>query len=268
MQQISTIPPHPTRLRLIPHGQQESSPLDHSTIPMALAPSFRGHQWTYNPVRGSCLLLLLVMSNLLLCQGNTCPTCSPDTPLRSLTDLFIDAAWLSHYFHNLSAIMFKEFDEKYAQGKQYHIKATNSCHTNPLHAPEEREEAQQLNNEDLSKLVLFLLYTWNEPLHHLTKELQSLKEVSQTILTRVTENEEMSEMLQAFIESHFRQIIVPVLKKILETRITWSGLSSLMSSDEDRRHSEFYNLFHCLRRDSREVDIYINILACRMRKRC
>ncbi|KAB0337349.1 hypothetical protein FD754_025237, partial [Muntiacus muntjak] len=123
-------------------------------------------------------------------------------------------------------------------------------------------------NEDLSKLTLFLLYTWNEPLHHLTKELQSLKEVSQTILTRVTENEEMSEMLQAFIESHFRQIIVPVLKKILETRITWSGLSSLTSSDEDRRHSEFYNLFHCLRRDSREVDIYINILACRMRKRC
>ena len=58
---------------------------------------------------GTCLLLLLVMSNLLLCQGNLCPSCSPDTPLISLTDLFIDAAWLSHYFHNLSAIMFKEF---------------------------------------------------------------------------------------------------------------------------------------------------------------
>ena len=43
-------PPHP--FRLTPHSQQESSPWDHSAIPMAPAPSFRGHQWTYNPVRG------------------------------------------------------------------------------------------------------------------------------------------------------------------------------------------------------------------------
>ncbi|KAB0339127.1 hypothetical protein FD754_024113 [Muntiacus muntjak] len=128
--------------------------------------------------------------------------------------------------------------------------------------------SSELGNEDLSKLILFILYIWNKPLHHLTKELQSLKEVSQTILIRVTENEKMSDKLQAFIESQFKQIIVPVLQKISDTRITWSGLSSLTSSDEDRRHSEFYNLFHCLRRDSRKVDIYIKILACRMRKRC
>ncbi|CAI9168825.1 unnamed protein product [Rangifer tarandus platyrhynchus] len=235
---------------------------------MASAPSFRGHQWTYNPVQGTCLLLLLVMSNLLLCQGNICPSCSPVTPLRSLTDLLIDAAWLTHDFYNFSTIMFKEFDEKYAQGKLYHINDTNSCHTNPLHAPEERETAQQLNNEDLSKFTLFLLYTWNKPLYHLTKELQSLKEVSQTILTRATENEKMSDKLQAFIESQFKQVIVPVLQKMFDTRITWSGLSSLTSSDEDRRHSEFYNLFKCLRRDSRKIDIYIKILACRMRKTC
>ena len=43
-------PPHP--FRLTPHSQQESSPWDHSAIPMAPAPSFCGHQWTYNPVRG------------------------------------------------------------------------------------------------------------------------------------------------------------------------------------------------------------------------
>ena len=44
--------PPPHSIRLTPHGQQESSPWDHSTIPMAPAPSFHGHQWTYNPVRG------------------------------------------------------------------------------------------------------------------------------------------------------------------------------------------------------------------------
>ena len=39
-------------ISLTPHSQQESSPWDHSTIPMAPAPSFHAHQWTYNPVRG------------------------------------------------------------------------------------------------------------------------------------------------------------------------------------------------------------------------
>ena len=49
--QCSACPPsHP--IRLTPHGQQASSPWDHSTVPMAPAPSFRGHQWTYNPIRG------------------------------------------------------------------------------------------------------------------------------------------------------------------------------------------------------------------------
>ncbi|XP_043306095.1 chorionic somatomammotropin hormone 2-like [Cervus elaphus] len=234
---------------------------------MASAPSFRGHQWTYNPVQGSCLLLLLVMSNLVLCQGNLCPSCSPDTPLSSLTDLLIDATWLTHNFHNLSTMMFKEFDEKYAQGKQYHINVTNSCHTDPLHAPEEREEAQQMNNEDLSTLILSLLYSWNKPLDHLVNELQRWKEVSQAILSSAIENKKMSDKLQAFIAGQFRQIIVPAYQKILKTRIVWS-FSSLTSRNEERRLSEFYKLFKCLSRDSRKVDLYTKILACRIHKTC
>ena len=36
-------------------------------------------------------------------------------------------------------------DEKYSQSKPEYINATNDCHTNPLHAPEEIEKAQQMN---------------------------------------------------------------------------------------------------------------------------
>ncbi|XP_069420781.1 placental prolactin-related protein 1-like [Ovis canadensis] len=235
---------------------------------MAPAPSFRGHQWTYKPVRGSCLLLLLVMSNLLLCQGNPCPSCSPDefdTFLQNVTDLFIDASWLSHDFHNRSTIMFKEFDEKYAQGNLYHINATDSCHTNSFHSPEERDKAHQLNNEDLSKWTLMLLYSWNSPLCHLVTELKSMKELSEAFLSSAIEIENMSEKLQAFIGSQFRKSFIVIYSTVKESE---SGLPSLKSSDEDRRHSELYNLFHCLHRDSRKVDMYIKILACRALKTC
>ncbi|DAA16165.1 TPA: placental prolactin-related protein 2 precursor, partial [Bos taurus] len=167
----------------------------------------------------------LLVLGCLLCQGISCPSCGPDMFVslqKSLIDVFINAASLSHDFHNLSTIMFNEFDEKYAQGKLYYINATKSCHTNSFHTPEERDKAQQMNNEDLSKWTLVLLYSWNNPLYYLLLELRNMKNLSEAVISSAMEIENMSEKLQAFIESQFRKIIVPVLKMIHEVSNTWS----------------------------------------------
>ncbi|CAI9168824.1 unnamed protein product [Rangifer tarandus platyrhynchus] len=268
--QCSRFPPsHP--IWLFPHSQQESSPWDHSAIAMSPAPSFRGHQWTYNPVRGSCLLLLLVMSNLLLCQGYSCPDLCPEGDelcRAALRDLFTRATILSNDMYNHSAEMFNEFDLRYAQGKPYHINASNNCHTNPLHLPEAKEHAQLMNNKGLITWILMLLYSWGKPLYELVTELRSTKEVSQTILSSARENVRKVKELQALIERPFSQIIFAVRLKMFEAHTYWSGLPSLMSTDEDRRHSAFYNLVQCLLRDSHKVDIYTKILVCRIRKTC
>nr|XP_020726554.1 chorionic somatomammotropin hormone 2-like [Odocoileus virginianus texanus] len=238
---------------------------------MAPALSFRGHQWTYNPVRGSCLLLLLVMPNLLLCQGNICPSCGPDVfgvPLKFLRKTFSRVSRLSHGMHNLSTIMFNEFEEQYSQSKPEYINATSDCHTNPLHAPEEREKAQQMNNEDLTKWILMLQYLWTVPLIEISNEQRIEKNLSDTIISSAIENIKKCIKLQAILERRFNQIILPVRRILSEEHMYWSGYESLVSSDEDVRRSVLYNLLKCLRRDSRKVDMYSKILACRISDKC
>ncbi|CAI9168831.1 unnamed protein product [Rangifer tarandus platyrhynchus] len=238
---------------------------------MAPALSFHGHQWTYNPVRGPCLVLLLVLSNLLLCQGNVCPSCGPDIfgiPLKFLRQTFSRVSSLSHDMGNLTTIMLNQFEEKYPQSKLEYINTINDCHTSCLHAPEEREMAEEMNNEDLTKWILMLQYLWTTPLFDLGTDHRIKKDLSDTIISSALKNIKKSHRLQRILERRFSQIIVPVRRILSEVRMYWSGYGSLVSRDEDVRHSALYNLFKCLRRDSRKVDMYSKILACRISDEC
>ncbi|XP_065768255.1 placental prolactin-related protein 3-like [Muntiacus reevesi] len=225
----SRLPPsHP--IRLTAHGQQESLPWDHSAIPMALAPSFHGNQWTYNPVRG-------MKGSIMACLCG------------------------SHYVQTVTALGARSprsghqqgevLDKKYSQSKPEYINSTNDCHSDPLHAPEEREKAQQMNNEDLSKWILKLQYLWIAPLFDIGADREVGKDLSRII-----------------ISSASKSMILPVWRKLSEDRMYWSGYQSLVSSDEDVRHSALYNLFKRRRKDSRKVDKYSKILACRIHNVC
>ncbi|OWK13159.1 PRP3 [Cervus elaphus hippelaphus] len=162
---------------------------------------------------GPCLVLLLVLSNLLLCQGNVCPSCGPDVfgiPLKFLRKTF-------------------SRDAKYSQSIPEYINATNDCHTNPIHAPEETEKAQLVNNEDLTKWILMLQYLWGDPLYALVHDLRFGIYLSDTILSSARENFKKLHKLQTILERQFSQ---------------------------------------CLSRDSHKLDMYTKILACRSSDEC
>ncbi|XP_036262275.2 prolactin [Molothrus aeneus] len=216
-------------------------------------------------LKGLLLAALLVSHMLLTKEGVTsmpiCPNGSVNCQL-SLEELFDRAVKLSHYIHYLSSEMFNEFDERYAQGRGFIAKAVNSCHTASLTTPEDKEQAQQIHHEDLLNLILGVLRSWNDPLIHLASEVQRIKEAPETILWKAVEIEEQNKRLLEGME----KIVGRVHSGEVENEIytPWDGLPSLQLADEDSRLFAFYNLLHCLRRDSHKIDNYLKVLKCRL----
>ncbi|XP_048203326.1 prolactin [Perognathus longimembris pacificus] len=218
-----------------------------------------------SPRKGTLSFLLLLVSNLLLCKNVAslpiCPKGAVNCQV-SLRDLFDRAVILSHYIHNLSSEMFNEFDKRYAQGRGFITKAINSCHTSSLSTPEDKEQAQQIHPQHLLNMIRSILLSWNDPLYHLVTEVRGMQEAPDTILSRAIEIEEQNKRLLEGME----KIVGQVHPGVRENEIfsEWSGLSSLQLADEDARLFAFYNLLHCLRRDSHKIDNYLKLLKCRI----
>ncbi|XP_005525306.1 prolactin [Poecile atricapillus] len=216
-------------------------------------------------LKGLLLVALLVSHMLLTKEGVTslpiCPNGSVNCQL-SLEELFDRAVKLSHYIHFLSSEMFNEFDERYAQGRGFIAKAVNSCHTASLTTPEDKEQAQQIHHEDLLNLILGVLRSWNDPLVHLASEVQRMKEAPETILWKAVEIEEQNKRLLEGMEKIVGRVQSGVVENDIYT--PWDGLPSLQLADEDSRLFAFYNLLHCLRRDSHKIDNYLKVLKCRL----
>nr|XP_060470555.1 prolactin [Panthera onca] len=153
-------------------------------------------------------------------------------------------------------------DKRYAQGRGFITKAINSCHTSSLSTPEDKEQAQQIHHEDLLNVILRVLRSWNDPLYHLVTEVRGLHEAPDAILSRAIEIEEQNRRLLEGMEKIVHQVHPGVREN--EVYSVWSGLPSLQMADEDSRLFAFYNLLHCLRRDSHKIDSYLKLLKCRI----
>ncbi|XP_034285145.1 prolactin isoform X1 [Pantherophis guttatus] len=211
-------------------------------------------------------LATMLLANMFL--SRKCVTSSPICPNGSdncqvsLGDLFDRAVKLSHYIHSLSTEIFNEFDERYAQGRGFIARAVNSCHTSSLTTPEDKEQAQQIHHEDLLNLVLSVLRSWNDPLLHLVSEVERIKEAPDTILWKAMEIEEQNKRLLEGMERIVGRVHPGDLGNEVYSR--WTGLPSLQLADENSRLFAFYNLLHCLRRDSHKIDNYLKLLKCRL----
>ncbi|KAM9308307.1 prolactin [Gastrophryne carolinensis] len=205
---------------------------------------------------GSYMLLTgsRVTSHPICPNGGT--TCQLTTPM-----LFDRAVKLSRYIHSLSSDMFNEFDERFKPGSMFLANSGLICHTSSLNTPEDKEQAQQIQHEDLLSLVLKVLRSWNHPLLHMISEVKDIREAPDTILWKTVEIEEQTKRLLEGME----RILDRMQPGDLENEIfsPWPGPASV-PGDEKSRLFDFYNLLHCLRRDSHKIDNYLQLLKCRL----
>ncbi|KAE8598070.1 hypothetical protein XENTR_v10016713 [Xenopus tropicalis] len=216
-------------------------------------------------VKVAVLLILVGTSIFPVKNGvNSLPIC-PDGGTNcqmSTGALFDRAVKLSHYIHSLSSEMFNEFDERFTPSRRFLAKSVMSCHTSSLNTPEDKEQAQQIQHEDLLNLVMRVLRSWNDPLLHMVAEVQDIREAPDTILWKAVEIEEQTKRLLEGME----KIVGRIHPFDLENDVNslWSGPPAAQSADENSRLFAFYNLLHCLRRDSHKIDNYLKLLKCRL----
>uniref|UniRef100_A0A8C2LFT8 Prolactin-2C5-like n=1 Tax=Cricetulus griseus TaxID=10029 RepID=A0A8C2LFT8_CRIGR len=173
--------------------------------------------------------LLLLLSNLLLWDNvASVPMCAMRNGrcFVSLKDMFHIAGSLSHEISQEVSGMLTEFYEVL-------LKSANT-----------------------------LLSAWSNPLQHLQKELATLKGVPAGVISKAkTIKEKDSGLLEGV-----RNLYNMIGNGETENYPAWTELASLQSDDEDARILAFYNMISCLNRDSKKIDIYLNILKCNISK--
>ncbi|KAB0354914.1 hypothetical protein FD755_022373 [Muntiacus reevesi] len=185
---------------------------------------------------GFCLLLLLVVSNPLLCQGCQMP----------LQNLFDTATTVANCNYRLTREMFSEFDKQYGQGKNFISKVLNSYHTKSITNPDNKE----------AEHIQVRILSGHRATGHERPDLSSPDHLSKAaeIEEKTKELLEGAEQIQKKIhsEDQDKETSYPV----------WSEISSLMSEDDDVNKTAFYKMFHCLHKDSSKIDIYLQMLKC------
>ncbi|XP_020009128.2 prolactin-like [Castor canadensis] len=213
--------------------------------------------------KGSLLLLLVL--NLLLCKNVAAsPACAGGAAncRLSLQDLFTRAVALSDNIYKVAEDTFRDFQKTYSTGPEFISRAINSCHTSSIPTPADKDQALNTESGTLLNTVRGLLRSWEDPLQHLTTTVRDMKEFPADMIRRVQEIEYKTHQLQEGVEKIIKQVEPGVVND--DIFAAWSGLSSLQKGDKNSRLVGFYNLFHCLRRDTNKVDNYLKILKCKV----
>ncbi|XP_052584457.1 prolactin-4A1-like [Peromyscus californicus insignis] len=230
---------------------------------MAVVQSDRGRtsSWQWNKAMWTLFLLLIPIvrsENMTSAVKVKMLNVSYHSPFGEMLDQAIKS---SQYMNRRISELSTHFNRFYASGRGFNNKITR-CHTSSLSRPENKEQAQNTESEVLLKLAHGLLQSWVNPLHHLWVEMGDKLGYTPPYLTKALEIKAINRNLLGAMKK-----ITSKANFALEENVdapAWSELASLQSTNRNTRYFAFYNLFHCLGRDSNDVEMYLKLLKCRM----
>ncbi|KAM6176965.1 prolactin-like [Erethizon dorsatum] len=213
-------------------------------------------------------LLLLVMSNLVLCQNvSSSRICHDDSRcLLKLHNLYHDASYNSMTMHFHAKDLLREFEKQYSKNSIFFMAAIKICHTADIVPPSDkflssREKGATLMKEKvLLKLVMRYLLSWRDPLLHLGQEAHRLPEFQDFLSFKVKIISYKQRQLQELIRERAQEFDGEIPDKVDYS--LWLDEQSLKSSDEELRLFTVYNTLRCLVTDAEKINSFISLLKC------
>ncbi|XP_051916341.1 prolactin-like [Hippocampus zosterae] len=190
----------------------------------------------------------------------------------TLADLFERVMQQSSRMHGISSDLHSQTDHYLYPS--HNMLRKWKCHTHDIMTPGDKQNAKNLDREQLTEVILRLLVAWGDPLSQLRQSMrqdQNRNKNSARDFSRLSSNKalEMSDVMQELRDGVLKMAEKMKLQGVLGNAVAFvqperelhsSAFSfykrgSLSSLDRN-------DLLYCLRRDSDKVKNYLRILQC------
>uniref|UniRef100_H0WD65 Prolactin n=1 Tax=Cavia porcellus TaxID=10141 RepID=H0WD65_CAVPO len=167
------------------------------------------------------------------------------------------------YFLNFS---FSFYEARFSEDPFYFMPAIHMCHTANIIAPDIDKPLSKVEHTDDLTFMVRLLYSWNEPLFHLSRKTYQLNEFSAHFRNEIKHITRQSKKLQKVMETVTSQFDPEITKNV--DYAVWTGLPSLQSTNEQTSLFAIYNLLRCLSWDLNRIDGYLKWFLCVLGGEC
>ncbi|XP_023417905.1 prolactin [Cavia porcellus] len=210
-------------------------------------------------VTGS-LTMLLLMSSLLLWK-NAASQSNYTTSTGSnmtISKLLNRATILSSHISLLSSELYKEFVARYSLDIDIFSVLRKRCHTASIATPGDKEETLKMKERDLIILMIHLMLSWEDAMCHMKAQGVHLPNIPLSFMQK-------AELIQQKIWQLLQGLTIIARQVDLQFKdygehALWNELPLLMSTDARVSRQTFYQLCHCLRRDTDKVHTFLRVL--------
>uniref|UniRef100_A0A672F1Y6 Prolactin-like n=1 Tax=Salarias fasciatus TaxID=181472 RepID=A0A672F1Y6_SALFA len=218
----------------------------------------------------SMLWLAAALVCLALCvRVNPVPICAfGQTGCRtpSLAELFERLIQQSSRMNGISTDLHSEFERYFLPNKNF--LGNRRCHTYGITTPDDKENAQRLGREQLTKVILRLLEAWSDPLSQLywSMSLDQNQNFNHDTSNKALEITDMVQELRGGVAKMAEKM---KQEGVLSNAVIYVSPESLVPSSpspfyrrEKLKSMDHHDLLYCFRRDSNKVQNYLQVLRC------